>query len=82
MMTIVLSSVLSAVVCLGIYILVTKYVTKKSIKALREAARKEAEAEGEMIKKEKISYWNMGLILMIRWQVEYLKKRLLQALEM
>ena len=54
MMTIVLSSVLSAVVCLGIYILVTKYVTKKSIKALREAARKEAEAEGEMIKKEKI----------------------------
>ena len=42
MMTIVLSSVLSAVVCLGIYILVTKYVTKKSIKALREAARKEA----------------------------------------
>ena len=53
-MTIVLSSVLSAVVCLGIYILVTKYVTKKSIKALREAARKEAEAEGEMIKKEKI----------------------------
>ena len=54
MMTIVLSSVLSAVVCLGIYILVTKYVTKKTIKALREAARKEAEAEGEMIKKEKI----------------------------
>ena len=54
MMTIVLSSVLSAIVCLGIYILVTKYVTKKSIKALREAARKEAEAEGEMIKKEKI----------------------------
>ena len=35
MMTIVLSSVLSAVVCLGIYILVTKYVTKKSIKALK-----------------------------------------------
>ena len=33
MMTIVLSSVLSAVVCLGIYILVTKYVTKKTIKA-------------------------------------------------
>ena len=54
MMTIVLSSVLSAVVCLGIYILVTKYVTKKTIKALREAARKEAEAEGEMIKKERI----------------------------
>lgn len=40
MMTIVLSSVLSAVVCLGIYILVTKYVTKKTIKALREAAGK------------------------------------------
>ena len=32
MMTIVLSSVLSAVVCLGIYILVTKYVTKKTIR--------------------------------------------------
>lgn len=54
MTTIVLSSVLSAVVCLGVYILVTKYVTKKSLKALREATRKEAEAEGEMIKKEKI----------------------------
>ena len=54
MMTTILSSVITAVVCLGVYILITRFVTKKNLKSLREAARKEAEAEGEMIKKEKI----------------------------
>ena len=54
MMTTILSSVISAVVCVSVYILITRYVTKKNLKSLREAARKEAEAEGEMIKKEKI----------------------------
>lgn len=54
MTTIVLSSVLSAVGCLGIYVLVTRYITKTTLKSLREATRKEAETEGEMIKKERI----------------------------
>ena len=54
MITIVLSSVISAVACVGIYVLVTRYVTKNTIRSQREAALKEAEAEGEMIKKEKI----------------------------
>ena len=54
MITIVLSSVVSAVVCVGIYVLVTRYITKNTIRAQRTAALKEAEAEGEMIKKEKI----------------------------
>ena len=51
---IVLSSVVSAVVCVGIYVLVTRFITKNTIRAQREAALKEAEAEGEMIKKERI----------------------------
>ena len=54
MIAIVISSVVSAVVCVGIYILVTRYITKKTIRAQREAALKEAVAEGEMIKKERI----------------------------
>ena len=54
MITTVLSSVVSAVVCVGIYVLVTRYITKNTIRAQRTAALKEAEAEGEMIKKEKI----------------------------
>ena len=54
MITIVLSSVVSAVVCVGIYVLVTRFIAKNTIRAQREAALKEAEAEGEMIKKEKI----------------------------
>ena len=36
------------------YYLVTLYITKNTIKKQREAALREAEAEGEMIKKEKI----------------------------
>ena len=54
MITIVLSSVVSAVVCVGIYVLVTRFITKNTIRTQREAALKEAEAEGEMIKKERI----------------------------
>ena len=54
MIAIVLSSVVSAVVCVGIYVLVTRFITKNTIRAQREAALKEAEAEGEMIKKERI----------------------------
>ena len=54
MIAIVISSVVSAVVCVGIYVLVTRYITKKTIRAQREAALKEAVAEGEMIKKERI----------------------------
>ena len=50
MIAIVLSSVVSAVVCVGIYVLVTRFITKNTIRAQREAALKEAEAEGEMIK--------------------------------
>ena len=54
MIAIVVSSVISAVVCVGIYVLVTRYITKNTIRAQREAALKEAVAEGEMIKKERI----------------------------
>jgi len=39
---------------LAIYIFVTNVITKNTIRSRREAAIKEAEAEGEMIKKEKI----------------------------
>ena len=45
---------ISAVAAVGIYAVVTNLVAKTSIRKRREAALKEAEAEGEMIKKEKI----------------------------
>ena len=51
---VILIAALSAVAAVGCYILVTNFVTKNTIRARREAAIKEAEAEGEMIKKEKI----------------------------
>jgi ribonuclease Y len=54
MIYIVLSSVISALAGVGICLLVIRYITKNTIRAQREAALKEAEAEGEMIKKEKI----------------------------
>ncbi len=44
----------SAVAVLAVYILITRYVMKTSQQKRREAILKEAEAEGEMIKKEKI----------------------------
>ena len=54
MITIVLTALISAVVAIVVWNLVTTYITKNTIKKQREAALKEAEAEGEMIKKEKI----------------------------
>ena len=51
---VILIAALSAVAAVGCYILVTNFVTKNTIRARREAAIKEAEAEGEMIKKETI----------------------------
>ncbi len=51
---VILIAALAAVAAVGCYILVTNFVTKNTIRARREAAIKEAEAEGEMIKKEKI----------------------------
>ena len=54
MITIVLTALISAVVAIVAWNLITTYITKNTIKKQREAALKEAEAEGEMIKKEKI----------------------------
>ncbi len=51
---VILIAALAAVAAVGCYILVTNFVTKNTIRTRREAAIKEAEAEGEMIKKEKI----------------------------
>ena len=52
--TIILTACISAIVGVGVYVLITNLVLKQSIKKRCEAAVKEAEAEGEMIKKEKI----------------------------
>ena len=54
MYTTILVACISAIAAIGIYVVVTNLVTKNSIRKRREAALKEAEAEGEMIKKEKI----------------------------
>ena len=54
MTTIVITAIISVIVTLVTYILVTTYITKNSIQKQRATALKEAEAEGEMIKKEKI----------------------------
>ena len=54
MITIVLTALISAVVAIIVWNLITTYITKNTIKKQREVALKEAEAEGEMIKKEKI----------------------------
>ena len=54
MLAIVLSAVISATVGIGTYIVVTNAITKSTVRKRREALIKEAEAEGEMIKKEKI----------------------------
>ncbi len=50
----ILIGILSAAIGIGIYIVVANTITKNTVKARRQAAIKEAEAEGEMIKKEKI----------------------------
>lgn len=54
MYTTILVACISAIAAIGIYAVVTNLVTKTSIRKRREAALKEAEAEGEMIKKERI----------------------------
>ena len=54
MYTTILVACISAIAAIGIYVVVTNLVTKNSIRKRREAALKEAEAEGEMIKKERI----------------------------
>ena len=54
MTTIILTACISALVAVGIYIAITNFVTKNTIKKRCEAAVKEAEAEGEMLKKERI----------------------------
>ncbi|MBQ8334644.1 MAG: DUF3552 domain-containing protein, partial [Tidjanibacter sp.] len=54
MLAIVLSAVISATVGIGTYIVVTNAITKSTVRKRRESLIKEAEAEGEMIKKEKI----------------------------
>ena len=54
MYSIILAASISAVVAVAIYAVVTNLVVKTSIRKRRETAIKEAEAEGEMIKKERI----------------------------
>ena len=53
-MNTVLIALITAVVAVVVYAVVTNLVAKTSIRKRREAALKEAEAEGEMIKKEKM----------------------------
>ncbi|MBR6813519.1 MAG: ribonuclease Y [Tidjanibacter sp.] len=53
-MDILLTAIISAVVAVGIYVVIVRFVTKNTLSKLRERALKEAEAEGEMIKKEKM----------------------------
>ena len=54
MLTIVLTAVISATVGISTYIVVNTAITKSTVRKRRESLIKEAEAEGEMIKKEKI----------------------------
>ena len=54
MYTTILVACISAVAAVAIYAVVTNMIAKTSIRKRREAAIKEAEAEGEMIKKERI----------------------------
>ena len=53
-MNTVVIALIAAVVAVAVYVLVTNLVMKTSIRKRREAALKEAEAEGEMLKKEKM----------------------------
>ncbi len=54
MYTTILVACISAIVAVAAYAAVTNFVMKASLRKRREAALKEAEAEGEMIKKERI----------------------------
>ena len=51
---ILITAIVSALIGAGIYVLVATFITKNTIHKQCAAALKEAEAEGEMIKKEKI----------------------------
>ena len=53
MLAIVFTALLSAVVAVSLYIVLTNAVTKTTVRKRREALIKEAEAQGEMIRKEK-----------------------------
>ncbi len=50
----ILTAVLSAIIAVVVYIAVSRMILKNSVRILRDKARQEAEAQGEMIKKEKI----------------------------
>ncbi len=50
----ILTAVLSAIIAVAVYIAVSRMILKNSVRILRDKARQEAEAQGEMIKKEKI----------------------------
>ena len=54
MYTTILVACIAAVAAVAVYAVVTNMIAKTSIRKRREAAIKEAEAEGEMIKKERI----------------------------
>ena len=54
MYTTILVACISAVVAIAIYAVITNFVVKNTIRKRRDAALKEAEAEAEMIKKERI----------------------------
>ena len=54
MLTIVLTAVVAASAGIGAYVVVSNAITKSTVRKRRESLIKEAEAEGEMIKKEKI----------------------------
>ena len=53
-MNIILAVLVSAAVSICVYAVITNFVMKNNIRKRRETAIKEAEAEGEMIKKERI----------------------------
>ncbi len=53
-MNTVVIALIAAVVAVAVYAVITNMVAKTSIRKRREAALKEAEAEGEMLKKEKM----------------------------
>ncbi len=50
----ILTAVISAIIAVVIYIAVSRMILKNSVRILRDKALQEAEAQGEMIKKEKI----------------------------
>ncbi len=53
-MTTIIWALIAAVAAVCGYIAITRFVTGKTIKSIRETTRREAEAEAEMIKKERI----------------------------